>query len=79
MSDQDDAFKWDDTGNLLTRGVKPTVVYLNPHNEIVIRQEAARYGEEDPFIHLPVAYAEQLVQRLIAVIAEAKAAAGSLD
>jgi hypothetical protein len=67
-------FKWDDLSDdsIVTRGVRATAVYTNPAGEIVIRQEAFIDGEEDPFVVLPVRYAEELLKRLAAVIAEAK-------
>lgn len=73
MSDNE-SFDWADAA-VITRGVRPTAVYLNPHGEVVIRQQGEYpHDGDDPFIYLPVEYAEKLVTRLTEVIAEARAA-----
>lgn len=71
--DDKESFYWDNE-TVITRGVRPTAVYLNPHGEVVIRQQG-EYPQDgdDPFSYLPVEYAEKLVLRITEVIAEARA------
>ncbi len=57
MSDNNDDFDWNklEEETVVTRGVRRTAVYLNPHNDIVIRQGRDWNEEDDPFLVLPTA------------------------
>jgi hypothetical protein len=69
-----DEFSWADLdeSDIVTRGVKPTAVYLNPNGDIVIRQEAGDYQAQDQIIVLPVPYAAKLLALLHVAIAAGK-------
>lgn len=71
-----DKFDWSgvDDEELVVESVQAVAVYLNPRNNIVIRQQAGMMGEEDNFIVLPVGAAERLIAKLTTLIEEVRAA-----
>ncbi|WP_295631839.1 hypothetical protein [Novosphingobium sp.] len=60
-----DDFDWNDfKGEEIVRSTRAVVAYLNPDNDIVIRQEAAMYNDEEPWIVIPRANVPKLIERL---------------
>lgn len=68
MNEEDDIteFSWRDTESVVVRAVNAIAVYRNPDGDVVIRQEAAIFGDDDPFIVVP----ENALPRLIEALKE---------
>lgn len=66
-----DDFKWHDPAtkdNIVVPSVDAIAVYLNPHGDVVIRQES-RMGEDDSIIVVPRSMVENLIGALKSEIA----------
>ena len=59
-------FNWNDLEpeDQIVRTVHAVAVYLNPHGDIVIRQEAGVYGEDDHVVIVPDDACDRLISRL---------------
>ena len=58
-------FDWNEfKGDEIVRSTRAVIVYLNPDNDIVIRQEAPMYTDEEPFILIPSASVPKLIEKL---------------
>jgi len=71
----DDDFDWEGVaaeGGRVVNQARETVVYLNPANDVVIRQRMDWPDEqEDPFLVIPVYRVRALIDRLDALLLEA--------
>ncbi len=60
-----DDFDWNEfKGEEIVRSTRAVVAYLNPDNDIVIRQEAPMYNDEEPWIVIPRANVANLIDKL---------------
>jgi hypothetical protein len=61
-----DEFDWNDFDrDLIVEPARKVAVYLNPDNQLVIRQERNEYIEmEDPFIVVPLRDVPRLIEKL---------------
>ena len=58
-------FNWDDVKDeTILQSVGAIAVYENPNGDIVVRQQAIGYGDEDAFVIVPSRYLEPLIARL---------------
>jgi hypothetical protein len=71
----DDDFDWGGVaaeGGKIVNQARETVVYLNPDNDVVIRQRKNWPDEqEDPFLVIPLYRVRALIDRLDALLLEA--------
>ena len=59
------AFDWNEfKGDEVVRSTRAVIVYLNPDADIVIRQEAPMYNDDEPFIVIPKANVPKLIEKL---------------
>ncbi|MGQ9370399.1 hypothetical protein [Azospirillum sp. ST 5-10] len=72
MSEPFDWRSTDTVDDIVIRTVQGVAVYLNPRNDIVIRQERDSTEEEDTVIIVPADCAERLARKILAVAEEAK-------
>lgn len=62
----DDDFKWNAENDDVIVHHQPAIgIYWNPMRQIVVRQEASPYDEEDPYIVLDVSVALKVVNRIL--------------
>ena len=69
-----ESFNWDDLEpeDQIVRTVHAVAVYLNPHGDIVIRQECRMYGEDDQVVIVPIDACRRLISRLEMLAQEAR-------
>ena len=61
----EDEFDWSDVeSETLFQSVGAVAVYENPHGDIVIRQQAVGYGDEDKYVVVPVKYLDTIIAKL---------------
>ncbi len=65
MSREVKEFNWLRDGSVVVREQSPIAVYVNPSNEVVIRQRAAPYECEDKFVFLAPGNARALVEAIL--------------
>lgn len=64
-------FNWDDArDDMVVPTQRGIAVYVNPNNEIVIRQESADGADEDNFVFFHAEFVDKLIERLKQVAAE---------
>ena len=60
-----DDFDWTEfKGEEVVRSTRAIVVYLNPDNDVVIRQEAPMYTDDEPWIVIPRVDVAKLIAKL---------------
>ncbi|WBY06358.1 hypothetical protein PIB19_12115 [Sphingomonas sp. 7/4-4] len=60
-----DKFDWSEfKGDEIVRSTRAVIVYLNPDNDVVIRQEAAPYEDDEPWIVIPRQSVPRLIEKL---------------
>ena len=58
-------FEWSEAGDdLLQPTTAAIAVYFNPRGDVVIRQQAVEYGEEDSFVCVPFDKVRPLIEKL---------------
>jgi hypothetical protein len=58
-------FDWSKAGDdLLQPTTAAIAVYFNPGGDVVIRQQAVEYGEEDSFVYVPFNKVRSLIEKL---------------
>ena len=69
-----DDFDWKDVeDDILIHSVGAIAVYTNPRGDVVIRQEASMFGDDDAVVVVPIAYVESLIEKLRALRDESDA------
>jgi len=69
--DQAEEFNWDDVqDDLIQQTTSAVAVYFNPKGEVVIRQQAIHYGDEDSFVYLPFNKVRPLIEKLRVMLDE---------
>lgn len=64
-------FDWSQAADdLLQPTTAAIAVYFNPRGEVVIRQQALEYGEEDSFVYLPFNKVRPLIEKLRTLLDE---------
>ena len=71
MPGDESEFSWNDTDSVIIKEVSATAVYLNPNNDVVIRQQNPTQSD-DAFIIIPKQCVKPLITRLKALAKEAK-------
>ena len=62
---RDDSFNWNDDDSVVVRQQFATAVYQNQHGEIVVRQEAGMYEENDAIVVLTPQIAEAVAWAIL--------------
>jgi hypothetical protein len=57
-------FSWRDANSIVVHSVSAIAVYMNPDGDVVIRQQATQYGEDDPFIVIPRDRVPQILEAI---------------